>query len=150
MNNKELQDYFFCMDKEIANKDPKEIGERLLKSPKKYKLTEKIIKEAYPNSIIYSGFATIEHPWFNHATKSLLSDGRSTLVKFVITRGGIEDWCIYHSLDANLCEDDYLDGLDHLRMFFMSVYNSGAKIHDRQEVERMVEFNDKVWSKYRH
>ncbi len=150
MKNKDIQDYFFCMDKEVKEKDPKSTGEKLLQRPVKYKLTKKMIEEAYPNSIIFSGYGVITHPWFNDTKENLLSDGKSTLVKYVVARGTVADWCIYHSLDANLCSNDYLDGWDHLKAYFMSVHNSGAKIHDKKEALRLVEFGDDVWSLYRH
>jgi hypothetical protein len=73
------------------------------------KLTLKQLKEMEPNTIFARGLGFIEHPWFNNAKKYLEKDGKSIMVKWIAIRGGIHDWAIYHSMDANICQEDYFD-----------------------------------------
>jgi hypothetical protein len=116
----------------------------------KIKLTREIIEKAERNSIIYQGEGYIEHPWFNDAKNNLEDDGRSVRVKFVIYRGGIADWCIYHSLDANLEPARYLDGTTHLMRSFEDIKNHGAKLHREKIIQGLIDCDDDTLSIYRH
>lgn len=114
-----------------------------------------MVAGATPNSIIYWNVGHIEHPWFSDAKPvtqggSLEDDGVSTKVTFVIYRGGIPDWCIYHSLDANLEPNDYLDGQIHLSWPEHTVASLGAKIHRIDQIKSLVECDDETLEMYRH
>lgn len=117
--------------------------------PKK-RLTIKMIKVAEPSSIILNSQAYIEHPWFNDAKINLEDDGRSTKVNFVIYRGTIEDWCIYHSLDANLERTRYLEGKNHLLIPFETVMKAGAKLYREEVIRAIVQCTDEVFQLYRY
>ena len=112
------------------------------------KLTLKMLKEMEPDTIFAKGYTTIEHPWFNDAT-NLEPDGRSVKVKYVAVRGGIWDWKIYHSLDANLEKHDYLDGTDHLNASYDQIYRFGAGLHNREDIKRIVPCTPEALNMYR-
>lgn len=126
------------------------------KKQEKVELTEDMVRNAEPHSIIHEGECYIEHPWFNQAKSvseggNLEKDGRSVKVKYVIFRGGIADWCIYHSLDANLEKSDYLQGTDHLeRSSYVDVKRFGGKLHREDVIRSVVECSDEVMKMYRH
>lgn len=117
-------------------------------------LTIEDLKAMEPNSIFASGFGEIEHPWFNDATPvedggSLLADGRHTVVKWVAVRGGIYDWAIYHSMDANLCLSDYFDSVDHLNVSNYAIAHHGAKVHNREIIQKWVNCTEEALNLYR-
>lgn len=116
----------------------------------KVKLTMEDIENTTPNSIIMTGEAYIEHPWFNHAKENIDDDGRSVKVNYVIYRGGVVDWCIYHSLDANLEMADNLDGLSHLLRSFKDVMKHGAKPQREKIIRGIVDCTDDVYKLYRN
>ena len=117
---------------------------------KQFDLTQEMIEEAKPHSIIHSEIAYIEHPWFNNAVDNLEKDGRSVKVKFVIYRGGIVDWCIYHSLDANFIMAGYLDDKNHLEISPERIASNGAKPHREEVIRSIVNCTDEVYGLYRH
>lgn len=122
----------------------------LWKNQKRVKLTRKMVEDAKPHSTIFTGQGYIEHPWFNDAKTNLEEDGRSVLVNFVVYRGGVADWCIYHSLDANLEPARYLDGNTHLDRTFRDVAENGAKPHREEIIRALVDCDDDTFSRYRH
>jgi len=120
------------------------------KTQKKIVLTKEMIDDAKPHSVILTGEGFIEHPWFNHATKTVEDDGVSTRVNFVIFRGGIADWCIYHSMSSNLVLADYFDDSSHLLENFDRVLNHGAKVQRDKIIKGLVVCTDEVMKMYRH
>ena len=133
----------------------KEKPEALWQIQKRYKLTREMVEKAQPNSIIFGGECFIEHSWFNDAKKiteggNLEEDGRSVRVKFVVYRGGIADWCIYHSLDANLTDSDNLESPDHLEASFDLVARVGSKLHQEEQIKSIVDCDEETFEKYRH
>jgi hypothetical protein len=108
-----------------------------------------MLLEAKPRSIVIRGTAYIEHPWFNNAKCSLELDGRSTLVKFVVVRGGIPDWCIYHSLSAAFDKSDYLDGTKHLEVGYQHIADYGAKLYNTEVIRAIIDCDEDVFSMYR-
>ena len=94
----------------------------------KYKLTKKKIEDAKPNSIMYDGITTDDPNGLN-----MTNSGR--ILRFIVYRGGIADWCIY----THLAEMP----LEYIR-------DHGDKPHSREFIENEVEFDDKVWEMYRH
>ena len=113
-------------------------------------LTTKDLDGFEPHTIFAQGFGFIEHPYFNDAKKTLGRDGRSTKVKWVATVGGVGDWKIYHSLDANLEKADYLDGTDHLSASYEQVYRSGASLYDRKTIRKLMPCTDEALKRYRN
>ena len=112
-------------------------------------LTVKDLEETLPNTVFAKGYGFIEHPWFNDAVNNLEPDGRSVKVKWVALRGGIADWKIYHSLDANLEKADYLDGTDHLNASWEQVLRAGAGLHNRDKIRELVPCTDEALKLYR-
>lgn len=102
-----------------------------------------------PHSIFASGFGTIKHPWFNDAVATLEKDGRSTTVRWVAVRGGIDDWAIYHSLDANFIAADYLDDPAHLDVPDELIARSGSKVRDERTIRAFVPCTDEALRRYR-
>lgn len=101
------------------------------------------------------GETMIEHPWFNDAKLiseggNLEKDGRSVKVKYVVLRGGIADWKIYHSLDANLEPARYLDGNTHLLASYERVLRAGSGVHNEQLIRKIVPCTDEAFGRYRH
>jgi len=80
---------------------------------------------------------------------NLEKDGYSVKVKFVAVRGGIHDWTIYHSLDANLTYRDYLDGFEHLDASYEQIYKSGAKLYDVYKIKELVPCTIEAFNLYR-
>lgn len=92
------------------------------------KLTKETIEQARPNSIIHIG-ETIDDP------NGLFMTGSGELLKFIIFRGDIADWCVYtHFIDSSI---------EYIR-------KSGDKPHQREHISNIVEFDDEVWEMYRH
>ena len=114
------------------------------------KLTLKKLKAMKPDTIFVKGVGLIEHPWFNQAKKFLEKDGKSVKVKWVAIRGGIHDWAIYHSMDANICFTDYFDCKCHLSASNELIARSGAKLHNMERVKKLVEADDEALEMYRH
>jgi len=112
-------------------------------------ITIKKLKSMRPDEIFASGQTEIEHPWFNDATRSLIPGTRNTLVNWIAIRGGIHDWAIYHSLDANLEKSDYLDGTDHLRVSDAMIARHGAKMRREKDIKRCVPCTEKAFDMYR-
>ena len=116
---------------------------------RKIMLTIKKLKEMKPNTVFAKEVGLIEHPWFNNAKETLCEDGRSTQVKWIAIRGGIHDWAIYHSLDANLEPARYLDGISHLEASWEMIERGGAKLHDRETIKKLVPCTDEALEMYR-
>jgi hypothetical protein len=112
-------------------------------------LTVDKLKQMEPNTIIASGIGLIIHPWFNQAKSVLEKDGRSTKVKWVAIRGGIHDWAIYHSMDANICPHDYFDCDCHLQASEMFICDYGAKLYDVTKIKEFVPCDDEALQMYR-
>lgn len=112
-------------------------------------LTLQDLKNMEPNTIFAKGEGYIEHPWFNDAKINLEEDGRSVKVKWVAYRGGIHDWKIYHSLDANLERSDYLDGTNHLEVSWERILQAGAGLHNREKIRELVPCTDEALEMYR-
>lgn len=122
---------------------------------KKTILTFEHLKSLPANFIFASGVGLIEHPWFNDARPvskggTLEEDGRSTKVKWVAIRGGIEDWAIYHSMDANITRADYFDDPEHLQASDQRIADCGAKLHNEEKIREFVQCDDKAFAMYRH
>ena len=118
-------------------------------------LTIKKLKEMKPSTIFASGIGTIEHPWFNNAKPvseggTLEPDGKSTKVKWVAIRGGIHDWAIYHSMNANIVKADYFDDPIHLQESERRIADYGAKLHKEEDIKRFVPCDDEAFKMYRH
>lgn len=130
-------------------------GFRRTRKRKMKKLTLKALKEMKPDTIFASGIGLIEHPWFNGAKPvseggTLEPDGRSTKVKWVAIRGGIHDWAIYHSMDANIVYADYFDDPEHLEASNELISRAGAKLHNEKYIKELVPCTDKAFAMYRH
>jgi len=118
-------------------------------------LTLEQLKEMKPHTIFASGIGLIEHPWFNHAKPvseggTLEQDGRSTKVRWVAVRGGIHDWAIYHSLDANFVQGDYLDSPVHLGASEDMIAKLGAKLRWEEDIRRFVPCDDEAFGMYNY
>ena len=118
-------------------------------------LTIKYLKKMKPGTIFATGVGTIEHPWFNNASLvskcgTLEPDGISTKVKWIAIRGGIHDWAIYHSMDANFIMERYLDDPIHLTMSDEKIAQCGAKLHKEKDIKRFVPCDDEAFKMYRH
>ena len=126
----------------------------VLENGNEEQLTIECLDAMQPDKIFASGITTIEHPWFNHAKPvseggSLEPDGRSTKVKWAAIRGYIHDWAIYHSLDANFVEENYLDGTSHLKISFHHIVDHGAKMRNEEQVKELVNATDEAMRLYR-
>lgn len=89
MINKELQHYFECLEIQLARINDEEvmrISECLLKRDYRPILTDKMIRNAYPNSQIFFGYGVLKHPFYSFKPTYLLSDKKSYLVKYLIWR----------------------------------------------------------------
>jgi hypothetical protein len=73
-----------------------------------------------------------------------------TVVKWVAVRGGIHDWAIYHSMDANLCKAEYFDSDDHLYASFTQIANHGAKLRSETKIREFVPCTDEAFNMYRY
>lgn len=112
-----------------------------------FKLTKELLEESQ-EGIIYSVIGKITHPWFNHA-KCVDSEGK-VLVKYVVCRGYVSDWCIYHSLDANITKADYLDDGETYTTPDDIVSMYGAKLHDYQDIQNLIDVDKELLTYYRH
>lgn len=118
-------------------------------------LTIEKLKAMKPDTIFASGIGLIEHPWFNNARYrleggTLEPDGKSTKVRWVAIRGYIHDWAIYHSMDANFIQADYLDDPIHLEISEERIAKAGAKLYGEQDIKRLVPCNDEAFKIYRY
>ena len=119
-------------------------------------LTLSDLKSFKPHEIFAKGETLILHPWFNNTVKTCLNEkgepeanGKYCKVKWVAIRGGIHDWAIYHSLDANLERADYLDGFSHLEPSWEDIADHGSKLHKRDKIQELVEPDKEAMSWYR-
>jgi len=120
-------------------------------------LTIENLKEMKPDTIFAKGEAMIRHPWFSSyeyakkqgAYKTVNEEGL-TKIKWLAIRGGIHDWAIYHSLDANLERADYLDGDSHLQTSWKRIARGGAKLHNEDEIKKLVHCSDEAFALYRY
>ncbi len=127
----------------------------LYETQEKFKLTKEMVEKAEPESIIHSGIAYREHPWFNQAKSvedggCLEEDGRSAKMGYVIYRGFVSDWCIYHTFDANLQSADYLDDPNAKNTSPERIANHGGKLHRDMDILAVVDCNEETLELYRH
>lgn len=135
-----------------------------------HELTVKMLDAMKPHTIFAHGYMEHIHPWFNNLTKirslghahlevegtgdpdaSLqVPNSKYRLVKWVAIRGTINDWAIYHSIDANLCQEDYFDCDCHLLSTWYQIAEHGAKLHNMDEVKRWVPCTEEALALYRH
>ena len=118
-------------------------------------LTPKKLEKMKPNTIFASGIGLIEHPYFKDAKPiskggTLEKDGKSTKVKWVAITGGVNDWAIYHSLDANFVQARYLDDPIHLQETNERIAKFGAKLHDEAKIKEWVPCDKEAFALYRH
>lgn len=128
-------------------------------------LTLEMLKNMQPDTIFAHGYAEILHPWFNHIKQPKESGGdawfdgdlkleipysRYRLVKWVAIRGGIHDWAIYHSNDANINPNDHLDGTEHLDAPWETIARSGAKLRREEEIKSIIPCDDEAFKMYRY
>ncbi len=111
-------------------------------------LTIKELKDMNPG-IFRTGTGLILHPWPDEARENVI-DGKYAEVNWVAVRGGIHDWTIYHSLDANLTKRDYLDGFEHLMATNERIRNWGTKVRREEEIKRLVPCDDEAFKMYRY
>jgi hypothetical protein len=71
-------------------------------------------------------------------------------VHWVACRGGIHDWAIYHSLDANIVREDYMDSVEHLSAPEWLIAKVGAKLHNMEKVKEFVNCSKGAMQMYRH
>ena len=114
-----------------------------------------MLKKMKPDTIFASGIGLIEHPWFNNARPvteggTLEKDERSTKVKWVAIRGYIEDWAIYHSMDANIVQADYFDDPVHLEADNQKIADYGAKLSKLEDIKKFVNPDDEALKMYRY
>ena len=57
------------------------------------------------------------------------------MLTWVMVKGGINDWCVYTSLG---------------QVPYETVKDWGNKVHCREHIENIADFNDEVWRMYRH
>lgn len=119
-------------------------------------LTLDKLKAMKPDEIFAKGQTLILHPWFNNTNVTCLNErgepearGRYCKVNWLAIRGGIHDWAIYHSLDANLEKANYLDGTSHLERSWEDIADHGAKLHNRAKIIELVEPDKEALSWYR-
>lgn len=124
---------------------------------KKKNLTIKQLKQIEPHTIFAKGETLIEHPWFNNDAPNKVNgkgepdkNGKFVKVRWVAIRGGIHDWAIYHSLDANLEPSRYLGGFSHLEVDWNRIADHGAKIHREDDIKRLVPCDNNALGMYRH
>jgi len=121
------------------------------------KLTLEELKAMKPHTIFAKGTGLIIHPWFNDDAPNKVNkegvpdkDGRYVEVNWVAIRGGIHDWAIYHSLDANFEPARYLGGFEHLKVTDEQITRGGAKLHNEEEIKKLVSCTDEAFGMYRH
>ena len=115
---------------------------------KEEKLTIEKLEAMKPNTIFASGIGKTEHPWFNDAKN--IDENNETPVKWIAIRGGIGDWAIYHSMDANICTADYFDCECHLNATEEIISSLGAKLHNMEKVKEFVPCDEDALQMYRH
>ena len=92
------------------------------------KLTETMLLDMNPWEMFDKWYCKIKHPWFNDAKKTV-DENWMTTVKYVAVRGKwMHDWCVYHSLDANFENANYLDWDSHLDVPFELVASMWEKM----------------------
>ncbi len=94
----------------------------------KHKITKKLLENAEPRSILFTGYVS------NSSDGIFMANGGGRLL-YVITRGGIADWKVFVGLDG--------ESVEHVR-------DLGDKVHQRENIENIAEFNDEVWGMYNH
>lgn len=119
-----------------------------------------------PPGIFRSGNGFVEHPWFNDATFLFDKDGnlydgekkygvaaskgfKYVNVNWVAVRGGIPDWTIYHSLDANLEPGEFLNGITHLMASKDMISRLGAKLRNDEKIREFVPCDEASFGLYR-
>lgn len=110
-------------------------------------LTIEKLKQLEPG-IFATGQGKILHPWFNNAKN--IDENNETPVKWVAIRGGIHDWAIYHSMDANICKADYFDDSEHLNASTEQIARGGAKLYDENKIKEFVPCDDEAFALYRY
>lgn len=120
-------------------------------------LTLQNLKDMEPHTIIASGTGLIEHPWFNDELENLVNEkgepdknGKMVKVNWVAIRGGIYDWAIYHSLDANLEKADSLGGFEHLSASTERIIKGGAKLYKESYIRKFVPCTYEAFEIYRY
>jgi len=111
-------------------------------------ITIKDLKGMPSNTIFASGIGLIEHPWFNNAKN--VDENNETPIKWVAIRGGIHDWAIYHSMDANICKADYFDDSEHLEASNERIARGGAKLTNAKKIKEFVPCDDEAFNMYRY
>ena len=111
-------------------------------------ITLQQLKDMKPNIIFAKGQGKILHPWFNEAKN--VDENNETPVKWVAIRGGIHDWAIYHSMDANITMADYFDDPSHLQAPNETIARAGAKLHNEERIKEFVPCDDESFKMYRH
>lgn len=119
-------------------------------------LTLQELKDMKPDTVFAKGQGLIIHPWFNSKCPNLVNEngepdekGKYVKVNWLACRGGIHDWAIYHSLDANLEPDDYLGGFTHLEATDEQIKRGGAKLRREDEIKKFVPCDDEAFAMYR-
>ena len=119
-------------------------------------LTIQQLKDMKPDTIFATGEGLIIHPWFNDAPQNLVNEngeqdtkGKFVKVKWVACRGGIHDWAIYHSLDANLEPEDFLGGFTHLEATDEQIKRGGAKLRREEDIKDFVPCDNEAFAMYR-
>ena len=119
-------------------------------------LTLQQLKDMKPG-IFTKGTQLIIHPWFNDECPNLVNEigesdkkGKYVKVNWVAIRGGIYDWAIYHSLDANLEPADSLGGFTHLDATDEQISRGGAKLRKEDEIKKCVPCDDEAFEMYRY
>lgn len=111
-------------------------------------ITLERLKELEPG-VFASGSGRIKHPWFNSAKKTVDGNGEA-IVNWVAVRGGIHDWAIYHSLDANFERAEFLDGAEHLLATDDMIEKLGAKLTNEHDIRKLVPCDDEAFAMYRY
>jgi hypothetical protein len=82
-----------------------------------------------PMGPIAMGVGKMTHPYYPSSTPLKTADAEGkAFVKWVAVRGGICDWAVYHSLDAQFELADRLDGKDHLAATYQDIQDHGSKM----------------------
>lgn len=113
-------------------------------------ITLEDLKQMEPGIFAW-GISKIKHPYYpcyDRTLETVDKDGY-TMVKWVAVRGHIYDWCIYHSLDAILEKNDYLDGDSHLSTSNETIARVGAKLYDEDKIKELVKCSPDAFLMYR-
>lgn len=108
-------------------------------------LTLQNLKDMKP-WIFASWKGKVEHPRFNDAKN--VDDNNETVVNRVAVRWHYHDWKIYHSLDSNFEQADYLDGVSHLEVSNERIAASWAKLYNGKKARELVECDDEAFDMY--